>query len=568
MKQSMNFSSTTKDRIIDPRNSRPVSNQSVAATNHHILREMKKYILILFMGLWLFSCNDPYEGTTFTAYEELPISSYLASRPDDFSMWVDLLKYTNLYNTLNLQTAYTVFAPNNEAMTEYLASKGLTSVQDLDKDESIYLVKYHILYGRILTRNQFATGAIEWPTATDDKLSLAFTDGGIVFINNYSQIMEFDLPVTNGVVHVLNKVLIPITTTIYNRLEQSDYSIMKEAVDVTGFNAMLNKVFEEVMDNDGQIVKKRFFYTLFAITNQVYSSFGINSFADLKTKLNVSDSDYGNAQNALNKYVAYHILDQLKSTDNLAIAEDETSKNINTLADKELINISTDENNMIRINYDENTNESVSIVENDIACKNGVIHGVDSWMPVKTPPATIVLWELTDYAELASVCKYFQSPFPNGGSSTYSKTLDKDEISTYTWESIPSEKYGVVTYVNNRNNDGVYYEAENHDHLRLSTGIGGWVEMKSPVIVKANYKITLSYISYFSTASSGEMQCYLDGVKLGSSFAISNSNQDMIAKRTLSTSIVFNETDEHTFRIVGIDGRSLTLDYLLLEPIN
>ena len=113
MKQSMNFSTAKKDRMTYPRNNRPMSNQPGAVTNHHTLREMKKYILILFMGLLLFSCNDPYEGTTFTAYEELPISSYLASRPDDFSMWVDLLKYSNLYNTLNLQTAYTVFAPDD-----------------------------------------------------------------------------------------------------------------------------------------------------------------------------------------------------------------------------------------------------------------------------------------------------------------------------------------------------------------------------------------------------------------------------------------------------------------------
>ncbi|MDA3879112.1 MAG: fasciclin domain-containing protein [Prolixibacteraceae bacterium] len=532
------------------------------------LYRMLKYFVLLIVGLWLFSCQDPYENSTFTAYEELPVSSLLESRSDDFSLWVELLKHTQLFSTLNLNTEYTVFAPNNDAMNGYLESKGVSSVEELDVDEAIILVKYHVLHGRTIKQNEFTTGAIDWPTATDDKLTISFQEGGLIYVNSNSLIVESDIVVTNGVVHAIDKVLIPVTATIYNQIESNDYSIMREAVEVTGYNTMLNKVSEDILDPNGQPAVKRFFYTLFAVSDEVYNSNGINSFSDLVDELGVEDNNYADPANPLNIYVAYHILDQLRSTDDLSVSDDDSTKNINTMADKELINISKTETNLMRINYDFETGNGVHIIDGDIPCKNGVIHAVDNWMPVKTPPATVVLWDLTDYAELASVSKYFQSANPNGGHSTYYKYLEIDEIGTYIWETVPSELFGAVIYVNNRQNDGIYYFTENYDHLRLQLGIGGWVEMKTPVIVKGNYKVTIAYISYFSSATAGEMQCYLDGEKLGSSFAISNSNQDGLATRVLTNSVVFSETDNHTFRIVGIDGRRLTLDYVLFEPIN
>ena len=528
-----------------------------------------KTILASFMVMFMvFACEDPFMGTTFTAYEDLPMSLYLDSRPDDFSQWVAMLKYTDLYNTLNLNTSYTAFTPTNAAIDDYLESKGVGSVEELDKDETYDLVLYHIIHGIVLTQSQFTTGTIERATALGDKLSVSFRAGGIVYINNVSKISEPNITVTNGIIHAIDNVLIPISATIYDRMLEDEYSIMREAIDITGLDSVLTKVQEKVLNASGDSVINRFYYSFFAVSNTTFAADGVNSFSDLTSKLNVQGTDYKNKDNALYKYVAYHILDQLKSTDKLALVDGETSRNINTMANQELINITNTAQNQIQFNYDQETNESIQILEADITCKNGVIHVVDNYMPIKNPPATNVIWELTDYAELASVCSYFQSAFPNGGSSSYSKTLERDEISIYTWESVPDRESGVVTYVNNRNNDGVYYFAENHDHLLLNTGISGWVEMPSPVIVKGTYSMEISYISYFSTELSGEMQCYLDGVKLGSSFKISNTDQDKIASQVLTSSITFDETVSHKLRIVGIDGRKLTLDYIQFKPIN
>ena len=62
---------------------------------------MKKYILIWFALAFLFSCNDPYKDNAFQAYEEYPTASYLDTRAEDFSMWVEILHYADMYNAIN-----------------------------------------------------------------------------------------------------------------------------------------------------------------------------------------------------------------------------------------------------------------------------------------------------------------------------------------------------------------------------------------------------------------------------------------------------------------------------------
>lgn len=536
------------------------------------IMKLKNIILTYLIGVALFACEDPYEGTTYLAYDELPVASYLDSRTEkDLSLWVDLLNYTGLYSTLNLNTEYTAFVPNNKAMSKYLSSNGYSSVTDIDSTYANFLVKYHILHGKILKQDEFASGIMTWPTAIDEYLSISFGDEGInsIYINNTSRIDELDIEVTNGVVHVIEEVLIPVVETIWDRINTDRYSIMQEAVEITGYTALLDTVEAEALNQYGQTYSKRFYYTLFAISDSIYNINGITSLNDLISKVGASNSDYTNTDNLLNRYVSYHIVEQTQSYTALAeFDEDVFSKNINTLAEKELINFSPSENNLLWINYNSTDSTGVSIINNDISCKNGVMHEVNSWMPVTTPPTTIVDWDLANYSDMAAICTYFQSPNPRGGSGTYEKVIPADEVDAYYWEPIPLSKPDVITYINNRNNDGVYYEAMFHDHLEISTGPAGWVEIKSPVIVKGTYKITLQYISYRNEESVGEMQCYMDGVKLGSSFFMSNTDQEKLTTRSLSNSITFDETDEHTLRIVGIDGSKLTLDYIKFEPIN
>jgi uncharacterized surface protein with fasciclin (FAS1) repeats len=59
------------------------------------------------------------------------------------SLWVELLKHSGLYNSLNLAGSFTCFVPDNNAMNAYLATVGKQKVSDLPVDAAKNLVKYH-----------------------------------------------------------------------------------------------------------------------------------------------------------------------------------------------------------------------------------------------------------------------------------------------------------------------------------------------------------------------------------------------------------------------------------------
>ena len=78
----------------------------------------------------------------------------------------------------------------------------------------------------------------------------------------------------------------------------------------------------------------------------------------------------------------------------------------------------------------------------------------------------------------------------------------------------------------------------------------------------------MQIISGRFTENTGIMQLSIDGQQLGGQIVISNPTTDQLKTVQLVSSFEFAETTSHTLRIVGIDGKLLTLDYILFEPVN
>jgi uncharacterized surface protein with fasciclin (FAS1) repeats len=223
---------------------------------------MKNIYLIFIMLLWMFSCEDPYENTTYTAFEELPAATYLKSQPENYEMWTSLLEHAGLYNTLNLQTIYTLFVPTNEAVERYLQKQNLEAVTDIPREEAAYLIRYHILEGVTFDQSQFVSGVINAPTETDDRLSIEFREGGLnaIYINGVSRIAQLDIKVTNGIIHSIEDVLIPVKETILQKLQAERYSIFHEALVATGYDEILNTIFTEDVDDQGNLIETLSFH--------------------------------------------------------------------------------------------------------------------------------------------------------------------------------------------------------------------------------------------------------------------------------------------------------------------
>ena len=132
-------------------------------------------ICILIIVAAVYSCDDPYKDETFAVYDMQPISSYLSTRPDDFSEWIKVMKYADMYNAVNQATAkLTLFAPTNQAMEAFYQEKKVSSVEELGKVYVRQLVQYHLVNDTITLEEFSKGGELEDKTLSNDILEVTF----------------------------------------------------------------------------------------------------------------------------------------------------------------------------------------------------------------------------------------------------------------------------------------------------------------------------------------------------------------------------------------------------------
>ena len=117
---------------------------------------------------------------------------------------VAALEKANLTTTLKGEGPFTVFAPTDEAFT----AAGI-NLDDYDTDEKIAaladILLMHVVSGKVMSSD--LTDGMEATALSGDTLS--FMIGDTVSVNDATVIIA-DVPVSNGVIHVIDKVLMPV----------------------------------------------------------------------------------------------------------------------------------------------------------------------------------------------------------------------------------------------------------------------------------------------------------------------------------------------------------------------
>lgn len=521
--------------------------------------------VILILGL-IQSCNDPYLNTPYTnIIENFPAATYMENDTVmEVSLWVDLLKHSDMFNTLNLQADYTCFVPEDAAIEQYLKENNYASLEDMPLETARLLVRYHTIKGTRYSSVDFSNGMIPDSTASGDYLTTAFLEnGGQVQINEEALILKTK-QVTNAYIHLIDKVLNPVTETIWDKLSKPEFSIMKDAFELCGLNDKLNTIITEETSN-GVTSQRKYRYTLFAVPDSVFVNSGINSAMELADSLSAG-TDYTAQTNMLNQFMAYHLLNQQYSFADLAYfteTDKVRSKNYNTLATNQLINVS-EKNQAIYINWNKSTLTGVAFLVLNQNCKNGVIHVVNNKMMVTTPSATKVRWELTDYPELSFISFYRKA----SSTSTQTMQISTEDVSCYNWLSVPESKNG-LTYELSNKNESVKIKALNADYLILSLGTFGWVEMKTPTLIAGKYAVYCEHFNPKGTALGGRLSFILDGAYFGSQISTSGASKttDQYLTSTKIGEITFTETNSHMLRILAGDNNSAYLDCITFSPM-
>lgn len=121
----------------------------------------------------------------------------------DFSTLVEAVTKADLAGALSAEGPFTVFAPTNEAFVKLFKQLGVNGIQDLTAEQLTPILTYHVVSGEVMSSDLTNTSV---QTLNGKKIKVDLSNG--VHIND-SEVIKADIKGKNGVIHVIDKVLIP-----------------------------------------------------------------------------------------------------------------------------------------------------------------------------------------------------------------------------------------------------------------------------------------------------------------------------------------------------------------------
>lgn len=133
------------------------------------------------------------------------VVSHAINNPN-FSILVEAVVKANLVEALSGKGPFTIFAPTNEAFNKLFATLGVSGISDLTAEQLTPILLYHVVSGNV-TSSQVTTGSV--PTLNEGNSLDIMVNGTSVTINTNVKVIATDVQGTNGVIHVVDSVLLP-----------------------------------------------------------------------------------------------------------------------------------------------------------------------------------------------------------------------------------------------------------------------------------------------------------------------------------------------------------------------
>jgi uncharacterized surface protein with fasciclin (FAS1) repeats len=127
----------------------------------------------------------------------------VASKAGNFKTLVALVKKAGLAGTLSSKGPFTVFAPTDAAFKKVPRSTLDALAKDKKKLKAVLL--YHVVKGKVPASKVVTLDSAK--TLNGKSVSIEVMDG-MVYVND-AQVTTADVKARNGVIHVINEVLIP-----------------------------------------------------------------------------------------------------------------------------------------------------------------------------------------------------------------------------------------------------------------------------------------------------------------------------------------------------------------------
>ncbi|HRZ77505.1 MAG TPA: fasciclin domain-containing protein, partial [Bacteroidales bacterium] len=174
------------------------------------MKTIKLFALGLISMFVLASCdkdeNDPMDPMP---KQKNIVETAMAN--DNLSILVAAIQQAGLVDALSADGPFTVFAPTNDAFMALLnANPAWTSLEDIDEATLRAVLLYHVTSGEVMAADLSDTYVSTLsPAINDEPLSLQVSTTGGVMFNGSSKPVTTDIMASNGLIHVIDKVMLP-----------------------------------------------------------------------------------------------------------------------------------------------------------------------------------------------------------------------------------------------------------------------------------------------------------------------------------------------------------------------
>ena len=452
--------------------------------NLNSLKLASLVILSAFVFFAINACNKV--KFTETTTEDVNVTGYLEKNPDQFSLFSQILDRSGTKGYLGAYGKYTVFTPNNAAITAWLKSINKTGIDQMTPEELKDVVRYHVLTDTLAT-SRFTDGKLPQVTLFGQYLQtgVVFRAGASNYvINKTANVLLSNVRVGNGIIHVLDQVLVPANKTLAQAIESNDrYTIFTAALKATGFYDSLNYAQANIPDTT------RRFQTVILESDSAIRAAGFADYNALRAKL--SKGNPRSPTDSLWMYVAYHISTGATYTPDII-----ASPSIPTLVPNEIVTTKL-AGTKILLNEDEfngvvEPGVEVNRTFSNQTASNGVLHEAKSFYKIKPRLPTGVFFDIADQPEFRAMAAWRVS-----GQSFSLISNGKFIAEGIRGDRIPGQP---ITYaVSNLAigaSDGRSYA--NRDVIQFNASTSNtarnfWIEIRSPMLVKGKYRVWICY---------------------------------------------------------------------------
>ena len=283
-------------------------------------------------SIWISSCDDEDDNGPSQNVVEL------AQGSDNLStLEAALVKFPDLISALSGSGQVTVFAPTNAAFESLLDAVGQSNLDNIPDDVLRDILEYHVVSGVTLS-NQLTNGDVA--TVGGEEITVSTSAG--VTLNGSASVTTADVRATNGVVHIVDEVLVPPSIQpIVGTIVTPAYFNKNFTTLIAAVKAASPAILTTLLSSGDK--------TLLAPTNDAFTAAGITTLP---------------SQATLDAVLKYHVINAEVTSSQIASG----SSNAETLNGK--IYLSKNSSGVF-------VNGNSKVTAADIDATNGVVHVID-----------------------------------------------------------------------------------------------------------------------------------------------------------------------------------------------